>query len=138
LCRHDEHPSVPSCIDACRFGVDAPAVHNQPRNRLLSDGAAIVLGVCAGLIFGASNVYLALKIGLSSKRVDPDWRCFHHDLPLASVALQFRKQHRADDRLRGGSVSAGSSHDPRALLMGYDLDISRLTILAIAGGLMGA
>ena len=104
---------------------------------------AITLGVLLGLIFGASNVYLALKIGLTVSA----------SIPIAVLSITI---FRALGPLLGGrstilennivqttgsaadSVSAGVVFTiPAILLMGYDLDISRVTILAIAGGLMG-
>src|SRR5512146_2718390 len=99
---------------------------------------ALVLGVILGLVFGASNVYLALKIGLTVSA----------SIPIAVLAITiFRTLGRptllANDRVpttgsAADSVSAGVVFTiPAILLMGYDLDIGRVAILAIAGGLMG-
>jgi putative OPT family oligopeptide transporter len=126
----------------------APPVPHQPYISPTQSPAeltprAIVLGVLLGLIFGASNVYLALKIGLTVSA----------SIPIAVLSITI---FRALGPLLGGrstilennivqttgsaadSVSAGVVFTiPAILLMGYDLDISRVTILAIAGGLMG-
>jgi putative OPT family oligopeptide transporter len=99
---------------------------------------AIVLGVVLGLIFGASNVYLALKIGLTVSA----------SIPIAVLSITiFRWLGRStilENNIvqttgsAANSVSAGVVFTiPAILLMGYDLDISRVAILAIAGGLMG-
>src|SRR5881296_1359720 len=99
---------------------------------------AIVLGVILGLIFGASNVYLALKIGLTVSA----------SIPIAVLSITiFRWLGRStilENNIvqttgsAANSVSAGVVFTiPAILLMGYDLDISRVTILAIAGVLMG-
>src|SRR5574341_593164 len=99
---------------------------------------AIVLGVILGLIFGASNVYLALKIGLTVSA----------SIPIAVLAITiFRTLGRATILENNIVQTTGSAADsvsagvvftiPAILLMGYDLDISRVAILAIAGGLMG-
>ena len=99
---------------------------------------AVVLGVILGLIFGASNVYLALKIGLTVSA----------SIPIAVLAITiFSKLGRSTILENNIVQTTGSAADsvsagvvftiPAILLMGYDLDIGRVTILAIAGGLMG-
>jgi putative OPT family oligopeptide transporter len=99
---------------------------------------ALILGVALGLIFGASNVYLALKIGLTVSA----------SIPIAVLAITiFRSLGRATILENNIVQTTGSAADsvsagvvftiPAILLMGYDLDIGRVTILAIAGGLMG-
>ncbi|HXM37107.1 MAG TPA: oligopeptide transporter, OPT family [Gemmatimonadales bacterium] len=99
---------------------------------------AITLGVLLGLIFGASNVYLALKIGLTVSA----------SIPIAVLSITiFRALGRSTILENNIVQTTGSAADsvsagvvftiPAILLMGYDLDISRVTILAIAGGLMG-
>jgi putative OPT family oligopeptide transporter len=99
---------------------------------------AIVLGVLLGLIFGASNVYLALKIGLTVSA----------SIPIAVLAITiFRRLGRSTILENNIVQTTGSAADsvsagvvftiPAILLMGYDLDIGRVTILAMAGGLMG-
>src|SRR2546421_2146587 len=99
---------------------------------------AITLGVLLGLIFGASNVYLALKIGLTVSASIPIavlsitiFRWFGRSTILENNIAQ--RPGSAADSFWGGLVFT----IPAILLMGYDLDISRVTILAIAGGLMG-
>ena len=99
---------------------------------------AVVLGVILGLVFGASNVYLALKIGLTVSA----------SIPIAVLAITiFRTLGRSTILENNIVQTTGSAADsvsagvvftiPAILLMGYDLDISRVAILAIAGGLMG-
>src|SRR5213596_372355 len=99
---------------------------------------AIVLGVLLGLIFGASNVYLALKIGLTVSA----------SIPIAVLSITIFRWLGRSTILENNIVqTTGSAADsvsagvvftiPAILLMGYDLDISRVAILAIAGGLMG-
>jgi putative OPT family oligopeptide transporter len=99
---------------------------------------SLVLGVILGLIFGASNVYLALKIGLTVSA----------SIPIAVLSITiFRALGRATILENNIVQTTGSAADsvsagvvftiPAILLMGYDLDIGRVAILAIAGGLMG-
>src|SRR6266545_3339241 len=99
---------------------------------------AIALGVLLGLIFGASNVYLALKIGLTVSA----------SIPIAVLSITIFRWLGRSTILENNIVqTTGSAADsvsagvvftiPAILLMGYDLDIGRVTVLAIAGGLMG-
>src|SRR2546430_230172 len=101
-------------------------------------GRALVLGSILGLIFGASNVYLALKIGLTVSA----------SIPIAVLSITiFRAIGRATILENNIVQTTGSAADsvsagvvftiPAILLMGYDLDIGRVAILAMAGGLMG-
>ena len=99
---------------------------------------ALVLGSLLGLVFGASNVYLALKIGLTVSA----------SIPIAVLAITiFRTLGRATILENNIVQTTGSASDsvsagvvftiPALLLMGYDLDITRVAILAVAGGLLG-
>src|SRR5690242_1652353 len=99
---------------------------------------AIALGVVLGLIFGASNVYLALKIGLTVSA----------SIPIAVLSITiFRALGRSTILENNIVQTTGSAADsvsagvvftiPAILLMGYDLDIGRVAILAVVGGLMG-
>src|SRR5467141_122983 len=99
---------------------------------------AIALGVLLGLIFGASNVYLALKIGLTVSA----------SIPIAVLSITIFRWLGRSTILENNIVqTTGSAADsvsagvvftiPAILLMGYDLDIGRVAVLAIAGGLMG-
>src|SRR5436189_959647 len=99
---------------------------------------AIALGVLLGLIFGASNVYLALKIGLTVSA----------SIPIAVLSITIFRWLGRSTILENNIVqTTGSAADsvsagvvftiPASLFMGYDLGLSRVPILGIAGGLMG-
>ncbi len=99
---------------------------------------SLVLGVLLGLVFGASNVYLALKIGLTVSA----------SIPIAVLSITiFRALGRATILENNIVQTTGSAADsvsagvvftiPAILLMGYDLDIGRVAVLAVVGGLMG-
>src|SRR5437867_3972048 len=147
-------PMVTPSRHARRLGVTLSAHpdHPHPGNRMPEHqpyvpaaqspaeltGRALVLGSILGLIFGASNVYLALKIGLTVSA----------SIPIAVLSITiFRAIGRAtilENNIvqttgsAADSVSAGVVFTIHAiLLMGYDLDIGRVAILAMAGGLMG-
>src|ERR1051325_3378417 len=98
---------------------------------------ALVLGTILGLVFGASNVYLALKIGLTVSA----------SIPIAVLAIPILRRFGSTILENNIVQTTGSAADsvsagvvftiPAILLMGYDLNIGRVAILAIAGGLMG-
>src|SRR5437867_1765751 len=147
-------PMVTPSRHARRLGVTLSAHpdHPHPGNRMPEHqpyvpaaqspaeltGRALVLGSILGLIFGASNVYLALKIGLTVSA----------SIPIAVLSITiFRAIGRATILENNIVQTTGSAADsvsagvvftiPAILLMGYDLDIGRVAILAMAGGLMG-
>src|SRR5207244_4176406 len=99
---------------------------------------ALILGVALGLIFSASSVYLALKIGLTVSS----------SIPIAVLSITiFRALGRTSILENNIVQTTGSASDsvaagvvftiPAILLMGYDLDIGRVAVLATVGGLMG-
>src|SRR5213082_2878026 len=111
-----------------------PATHFPAE---LTPGAP-ALGVLLALIFSASSVYLALKIGLT----------VISSIPIAVLSITiFRALGRTSILENNIVQTTGSAADsvsagvvftiPAILLMGYDLDIGRVAVLAIAGGLMG-
>ncbi|MEX2155533.1 MAG: oligopeptide transporter, OPT family [Gemmatimonadales bacterium] len=99
---------------------------------------SLLLGVVLGLVFGASSVYLALKIGLTVSA----------SIPIAVLSITiFRALGKAtilENNITqtvgsaGESIAAGVVFTiPAILLMGYDLDIGRVAVLAIVGGVLG-
>src|SRR5207302_1541978 len=99
---------------------------------------ALILGVALGLIFSASSVYLALKIGLTVSS----------SIPIAVLSITiFRALGRTSILENNIVQTTGSASDsvaagvvftiPAILLMGYDLEVGRVALLATAGGLMG-
>ncbi len=99
---------------------------------------ALLLGAVLGVIFAASSVYLALKIGLTVSA----------SIPIAVLAVAFFRTLGRSTILENNIVqTTGSASDsiaagivftlPAILLMGYDLTISRITVIALVGGLIG-
>src|SRR5437867_4691562 len=128
------HPAQAPAVSGATYQPYIPASQSPAELTV----RAIVLGVVLGLIFGASNVYLALKIGLTVSA----------SIPIAVLSITIFRWLGRSTILENNIVqTTGSAADsvsagvvftiPAILLMGYDLDISRVTTLAIAGGLMG-
>ncbi len=99
---------------------------------------ALVLGALLGLVFAASSVYLALKIGLTVSA----------SIPIAVLSVAFFRTLGRSTILEnnivqttgsaGESIAAGIVFTlPAILLMGYDLSVGKVAIVAVVGGVMG-
>src|SRR5688500_14338004 len=99
---------------------------------------AVILGAILGIIFAASSVYLALKIGLTVSA----------SIPIAVLAVAFFRTLGKSTILEnnivqttgsaGESIAAGVVFTlPAILLMGYDLTVSKVAVIAVIGGLIG-
>src|SRR5262249_22707065 len=104
---------------------------------------ALVLGSLLGLVFGASSVYLGLRVGLTVSA----------SIPIAVISITV---FRALSRALGSRASilennivqtAGSAGEaiaggviftiPALIFMGFELDWTRTMVLALMGGILG-
>jgi putative OPT family oligopeptide transporter len=99
---------------------------------------ALVLGALLGIVFAASSVYLALKIGLTVSA----------SIPIAVLSVAFFRTLGRSTILEnnivqttgsaGESIAAGIVFTlPAILLMGYDLSVGKVAVIAVVGGLLG-
>ena len=99
---------------------------------------AILLGVIFGLVFGASTVYLGLKVGLTVSA----------SIPIAVLAITILRAFGRASILENNIVqTTGSAAEsiaagivftmPALLILGLDLDITRTTLIGAAGGILG-
>ena len=104
---------------------------------------AVVMGVILGMLFGASSLYLVLKVGLTVSA----------SIPVAVIAITlFRLASKAGVRdstiLENNIVqTAGSAGEsiafglgvtmPAILILGFDLEIARVMLVAALGALLG-
>ena len=104
---------------------------------------AVVTGAILGLIFGASSLYLVLKVGLTVSA----------SIPVAVISLaMFRgwsKLGGRDSTILENNITqtAGSAGEslafgigvtmPAILILGFDLELTRVMLVAILGGLLG-
>jgi putative OPT family oligopeptide transporter len=119
-----------------------PFVPPEARMRELTPSALIV-GTLLGLVFGASSLYLVLKVGLTVSASIP--------VAVISIAL-FRLASKAG--LRNATIlennivqTAGSAGEsiafgigitmPAILILGFDLEVTRVLLVAALGGLLG-
>src|SRR5215831_7733727 len=104
---------------------------------------AVILGTVLGIIFGASSLYLVLKVGLTVSA----------SIPVAVISITL---FRAISKLGGRDATilennivqtAGSAGEsiafgigvtmPAILILGFDLELTRVMLVAILGGLLG-
>lgn len=106
--------------------------------------SAILMGVILGIVFGASSLYLALKVGMTVSA----------SIPVAVLAITLFKGLSKAFGLRRATIlennivqttgSAGESIAfgvavtmPALLILGFDMELSRIMIVATLGGLLG-
>jgi putative OPT family oligopeptide transporter len=104
---------------------------------------ALLMGVVLGMVFGASSLYLVLKVGLTVSA----------SIPVAVIAITlFRLVHKAggaDSTILENSITqtAGSAGEsiafglgvtmPAILILGFELEIWRVMLVGVLGGLLG-
>jgi putative OPT family oligopeptide transporter len=104
---------------------------------------AVIMGTLLGMLFGASSLYLVLKVGLTVSA----------SIPVAVISLTlFRLWSKIGGRdatiLENNIVqTAGSAGEsiafglgvtmPAILILGFDLEIGRVMLVAVLGGLLG-
>jgi len=103
----------------------------------------LIVGTILGIIFGASSLYLVLKVGLTVSA----------SIPVAVLSIAIFRGLRAVG-LRGASIlennivqTAGSAGEsiafgvgvtmPAIMILGFDLEITRVMLVAVLGGLLG-
>jgi putative OPT family oligopeptide transporter len=104
----------------------------------------LLMGVLLGIVFGASSLYLALKVGMTVSA----------SIPVAVLSITLFKGLSKMFGLRRATIlennivqttgSAGESIAfgvavtmPALLILGYDLDLSRIITVSVLGGLIG-
>lgn len=104
---------------------------------------ALIVGTLLGMIFGASSLYLVLKVGLTVSA----------SIPVAVISITLfrlwskmggRDATILENNIVQTSGSAGESIAfglgvtmPAIMILGFDLEITRVMIVAIMGGLLG-
>ena len=104
---------------------------------------AVVLGALLGIIFGASSLYLVLKVGLTVSA----------SIPVAVISITlfrlwakmgFKDASILENNIVQTAGSAGESIAfglgvtmPAILILGFDLELTRVLLVAALGGLLG-
>src|ERR1700720_2113178 len=103
----------------------------------------LVIGTLLGIVFGASSLYLVLKVGLTVSA----------SIPVAVISITifrlfakfgFRDANILQNNIVQTAGSAGESIAfglgvtmPAIMILGFDLEITRVMLVAIVGGLLG-
>src|SRR6187455_293490 len=103
----------------------------------------LIIGTLLGMVFGASSLYLVLKVGLTVSA----------SIPVAVISITiFRALSKVG--LRNATIlennivqTAGSAGEsiafgvgvtmPAIMILGFDLEISRVMLVSVLGGLLG-
>lgn len=104
---------------------------------------AVIVGSALGMVFGASSLYLVLKVGLTVSA----------SIPVAVISitlfrllskLGFKDATILENNIVQTAGSAGESIAfgvgvtmPAIMILGFDLEIARVTLVAVLGGLLG-
>jgi putative OPT family oligopeptide transporter len=104
---------------------------------------ALAVGVILGMVFGASSLYLVLKVGLTVSA----------SIPVAVIAITLfglakkfgvRELSVLENSITQTAGSAGESLAfglgatmPAIMILGFDLEITRVMLVAVLGGLLG-
>lgn len=104
---------------------------------------ALILGTLLGIVFGASSLYLVLKVGLTVSASIPV-AVISITLFRAASKLGFRDATILEHNIVQTAGSAGESIAfgigvtmPAILILGFDLELSRVLLVAVLGGLLG-
>jgi putative OPT family oligopeptide transporter len=127
--------------DAQRKTLNPFANANQSMQELTF--APLVMGVVLGVVFGATSLYLVLKVGLAVSA----------SIPLAVIAITvfralsffgFKDTTILENNIVQTAGSAGESIAfgigvtmPAIMILGYDLEMTRVLLVSVIGGLLG-
>src|SRR5499426_4712822 len=119
-----------------------PFISAETRLRELSP-LPLVVGTVLGIVFGASSLYLVLKVGLTVSA----------SIPVAVISITFfrllSKFGMRDATILEHNIvqTAGSAGEsiafgigvtmPAILILGFDLELTRVVLVSVLGGLLG-
>jgi putative OPT family oligopeptide transporter len=135
-------------LEASPVGLDAPAP--EPYIAASTTGMreftlrSVLVGTLLGVIFGASSLYLVLKVGITVSA----------SIPVAVISVTLFRLAAKARLLRDASIlehnivqTAGSAGEsiafgvgvtmPAILILGFDLELTRVMLVAVLGGLLG-
>src|SRR5436305_6845981 len=105
---------------------------------------AVVVGAILGIIFGASSLYLLLKVGMTVSASVPIAVLSITLFRFLSTSAGFRRATILENNIVQTAGSAGESLAfgvgvtmPAILILGFDLEITRVLLVALLGGVLG-
>ena len=125
------------------LAVFRPYIPDSVKNMRELSVFPLIVGTLLGIIFGASSLYLVLKVGLTVSA----------SIPVAVISITlfrllskfgFRDATILENNIVQTAGSAGESIAfgvgvtmPAILILGFDLEFWRVTLVAVLGGLLG-
>lgn len=105
--------------------------------------SSVLVGAILGIIFGASSLYLVLKVGMTVSASIPIavlsitvFRIFRPLLGRNATILENNIVQTTGSA--GESIAFGVGVTmPALMILGYDLEVTRVTLVAVLGGLLG-
>lgn len=105
---------------------------------------AVLVGAVLGIIFGASSLYLVLKVGMTVSASIPVAVLSITVFRALSSTFGFRKATILENNITQTTGSAGESIAfgvgvtmPALMLLGFEMDVGRVMVVAVLGGLLG-
>jgi len=117
-----------------------PASESPPELTL----APVIVGSLLGILFGASSMYLVLKVGMTVSASIPVAVLAFALFRSVSAAFGLRKRTILENNIVQTTGSAGESIAfgvglvmPALLVLGFDIDVIRVMTVGVFGGLLG-
>jgi putative OPT family oligopeptide transporter len=105
---------------------------------------AVLVGAVLGIVFGASSLYLVLKVGLTVSASIPVAVLSITLFRAFSRAFGFRRATILENNIVQTTGSAGESIAfgvgvtmPAVMILGFELEITRVLVVSVLGGLLG-
>src|SRR3989475_3943494 len=138
---------APQTIELARGEQSRPRIepYIAPETRLPEfTPRALMLGTILGMVFGASSLYLVLKVGLTVSASIPVAVISLTLFRLVSGLFGIRDATVLENNIAQTAGSAGESIAfgvgvtmPAIMILGFDLELTRVMLVAILGGALG-
>jgi putative OPT family oligopeptide transporter len=106
--------------------------------------SAVIVGALLGIVFGASSLYLVLKVGMTVSASIPVAVLSITLFRVLSKLPGFRRATILENNIVQTTGSAGESIAfgvgvtmPALMLLGFEMDVGRVMVVSILGGLLG-
>src|SRR5579871_4600988 len=105
---------------------------------------AVIVGALLGIVFGASSLYLVLKVGMTVSASIPVAVLSITLFRVLSKLPLFRRATILENNIVQTTGSAGESIAfgvgvtmPALMLLGFEMDVGRVMVVSVLGGLLG-
>lgn len=134
------HPTDPGLAEASKHQSYIPDKASIPEFTFQS----LLAGTVLGIVFGASSLYLVLRVGLTVSASIPVAVLSITLFRAISIAFGLRKATILENNITQTAGSAGESIAfgvgvtmPALMLLGFEMDVTRVIVVSLLGGLLG-